>query len=77
MSKMDISALFGNILDNAIEGTRKVEDPGNRHIRLYVNAKKGFLKILAENTFSGNAMMKTEDGWFRVNVLIPMPESDK
>ena len=113
MSKMDISALFGNILDNAIEGTRKVDDPGDRHIRLYVNAQKGFLKILAENTFSGivsfeegipmtgktyevgyhgygvrsirataekyggSALMKTEDGWFRVNVLIPMPESDK
>lgn len=107
MNKMDISALFGNILDNAIEGTRKVEDPGNRHIRLYVNTQKGFLKILAENTFSGkvsfeegipatskthevgyhgygvrsirataekyggNVIMKTEDGWFRVHVLIP------
>ena len=27
--------------------------------------------------YGGNAIMKTEDGWFRVNVLIPMPESDK
>ena len=107
MNKMDISALFGNILDNAIEGTRKVDDPENRHIRLYVNTQKGFLKILAENTFSGkvsfeegipatskthevgyhgygvrsirataekyggNVIMKTEDGWFRVHVLIP------
>lgn len=53
MSKMDISALFGNILDNAIEGTRRVEDPENRHIRLYVSSQKGFLKILAENTFCG------------------------
>ena len=107
MNKMDISALFGNILDNAIEGTRKVEDPDDRRIRLYVNTQKGFLKILAENTFSGkvsfeegipmtsktheigyhgygvrsirataekyggNVIMKTEDGWFRVHVLIP------
>ena len=107
MNKMDISALFGNILDNAIEGTRKVDDPENHHIRLYVNTQKGFLKILAENTFSGkvsfeegipatskthevgyhgygvrsirataekyggNVIMKTEDGWFRVHVLIP------
>ena len=54
MSKMDISALFGNILDNAIEGTRKVEDPENRRIRLYVNTQKGFLKILAENTYAGS-----------------------
>ena len=108
MSKMDISALFGNILDNAIEGTRKVEKPEDRHIRLYVSSQKGFLKILAENTFNGNvsfeegipktsknyelgyhgygvrsirataekydgsAMMKIEDGWFQVHVLIPM-----
>lgn len=107
MNKMDISALFGNILDNAIEGTRKVDDPEDRHIRLYVNAQKGFLKILAENTFSGkvsfeegipmtskthevgyhgygvrsirataekydgNVIMKAENGWFRVHVLIP------
>ncbi len=107
MNKMDISALFGNILDNAIEGTRKVEDPEDRRIRLYVNTQKGFLKILAENTFygkvsfeegipatskthevgyhgygvrsirataekyGGNVIMKTEDGWFRVHVLIP------
>jgi hypothetical protein len=107
MSKMDISALFGNMLDNAIEGTRKVEDPDGRHIRLYVSSQKGFLKILTENTYSGNiafeegipqtsktyevgyhgygvrsirataekyggsAIMKTEDGWFQVHVLIP------
>ncbi|MBP3880805.1 MAG: GHKL domain-containing protein [Lachnospiraceae bacterium] len=107
MDKMDISALFGNILDNAIEGTRKVDEPEDRRIRLYVNAQKGFLKILAENTFrgkvsfeegipmtskthevgyhgygvrsirataekyDGNVIMKAEDGWFRVHVLIP------
>ena len=84
-----------------------MEDPEDRHIRLYVNTQKGFLKILAENTFygkvsfeegipatskthevgyhgygvrsirataekyGGNVIMKTEDGWFRVHVLIP------
>ncbi|HAB93820.1 MAG TPA: ATP-binding protein [Lachnospiraceae bacterium] len=111
MNKMDISALFGNILDNAIEGTRKVEKQENRHIRLYVSTQKGFLKILAQNTFNGNisfeegipktsknyeigyhgfgvrsirataekyggsAMMKIEDGWFQVHVLIPQQQS--
>ncbi len=112
MSKMDISALFGNILDNAIEGTRKVEKREDRHIRLYVSVQKGFLKVLAQNTFNGDisfeqgmprtsktyelgyhgygvrsirataekyggsAMMKIEDGWFQVHVLIPQQRAD-
>ena len=112
MSKMDISALFGNILDNAIEGTRRVEKAEDRRIRLNVSSRKGFLKILAQNTFNGDisfeegiprtsktyevgyhgygvrsirataekyggsAMMKIEDGWFQVHVLIPEPQAD-
>jgi sensor histidine kinase regulating citrate/malate metabolism len=109
---MDISALFGNILDNAIEGTRRVEKAEDRRIRLNVSSRKGFLKILAQNTFNGDisfeegiprtsktyevgyhgygvrsirataekyggsAMMKIEDGWFQVHILIPEPQAD-
>ena len=54
MGALDLSFRFGTpYLFTAIEGTRRVEDPENRHIRLYVSSQKGFLKILAENTFCG------------------------
>ena len=60
MDKMDVSALFGNILDNAIEAASKVKEGGERRIRLYVSEKKGFVKVLAENTYAGDLLF--EDG---------------
>ena len=54
MEMMDISALFGNILDNAIESSEKIEDPKKRVICLVVVVQKGFLRIRAENYFLGN-----------------------
>lgn len=44
----DLSALFANILDNAIESVLKEEEP-NRIIKLNVMKKKGFLIIKQEN----------------------------
>lgn len=58
MEMMDISALFGNILDNAIESSEKVEDPQKRVICLVIVVQKGFLRIRAENYFSGNIEMR-------------------
>lgn len=49
MEDMDISALFGNILDNAIEGVEKLEDREKRLIHLSVARQKGFLRIRVEN----------------------------
>ena len=49
MGVMDVSALFGNVLDNAIEGVSKLSDPEQRLIRLSVTRRKGFLRIKAEN----------------------------
>ena len=48
MEDMDISALFGNILDNAIE-SGKVEGTGKRLIHLSVAKQKHFLRIRCEN----------------------------
>ena len=47
---MEIAALFGNMLDNAIESTERISDAQKRLIRLYVTAEKGFLRIRIENT---------------------------
>ncbi|MDO4328290.1 MAG: GHKL domain-containing protein, partial [Lachnospiraceae bacterium] len=49
MDDMDISALFGNMLDNAIEAVQKLPDKERRLIRLYVVQEKQFLRICTEN----------------------------
>ena len=45
----EISALFGNALDNAIEGVGKLPDPEQRLIHLSVTQQKGFLRVKIEN----------------------------
>ena len=49
MNDMEISSLFGNMLDNAIENVEKQKDHDKRLIRLYVDQEKGFLRIRMEN----------------------------
>lgn len=53
MEDSDIYALFGNILDNAMEAVSKVSDPDKRQISLTVSNREGFLLIEAENFYSG------------------------
>lgn len=60
MDEMEIAALFGNMLDNAIESVERVEDPAQRLIRLYVAAENGFLRIRMENTCAET--LRFEDG---------------
>ena len=49
MSDMDISALFGNMLDNAIESVEKLDEREKRLIHLKVAKQKNFLRIHIEN----------------------------
>jgi len=49
MGVVEVSAIFGNALDNAIEGVSKLPDPSQRLIRLSVARQKGFLRIKVEN----------------------------
>ena len=49
MEDMEIAALFGNMLDNAIESAERISDPAKRIIRLHVAADKGFLRVRIEN----------------------------
>ncbi|MCD7918721.1 MAG: GHKL domain-containing protein [Clostridiales bacterium] len=46
---MDLSALFGNALDNAIEAVVQLPDPEQRLIHLSVSQERGFLRIRLEN----------------------------
>lgn len=49
MEVVDLSTLFGNALDNAIEGVSQFEDPEQRLIHLSVSRQKSFLRIRVEN----------------------------
>ena len=49
----EVYSLFGNALDNAIEGTAKVADPERRLIHLSVARQKGFAAIRIENCYDG------------------------
>ena len=49
MEDMDVSALFGNMLDNAIESTEKQQEKQKRLIWLYVTKEKQFVRIRTEN----------------------------
>lgn len=108
MSPFDISALFGNALDNAMESVVKIEDPEQRLIHLQVSRQKNFVHISIENRYAGqlrfihglpvtskkdhryhgfgvrsirqtaakyggSATVSSEEGWFRLNILIPFP----
>lgn len=49
MAEMDICALFGNVLDNAIESVEQLEDKEKRLIHLSIARQKSFLRIRVEN----------------------------
>lgn len=53
MADGDIYALFGNILDNAIDAVSRLEDQELRAISLTVSNRDGFVLIEEENYFSG------------------------
>lgn len=53
MDPMDISALFGNALDNAIEGTEKIADKQERLIHMAIDRQKSFVRIYVENRYTG------------------------
>lgn len=53
MDIMDISSLFGNALDNAIESVGAIHDKEKRLIHLTISQNKGFVRIRIENCYGG------------------------
>ncbi len=49
MEPMDISAFFGNAVENAIESVEKITSPERRLIHIAVGKEKSFLRIRIEN----------------------------
>ncbi|WP_454049788.1 ATP-binding protein [Cellulomonas sp. Marseille-Q8402] len=60
MSAMDVSAVFGNALDNAIDGVMAVPDSEKRLIKVALYARDRFVMVTFENYFTGE--LRTEDG---------------
>ncbi|MFF1528016.1 ATP-binding protein [Cellulomonas sp. NPDC058312] len=60
MSAMDVSAVFGNALENAIDGVLAVPDPERRLIKVAVFVRDRFVMMTFENYFTGE--LRTEDG---------------
>lgn len=58
MDPIDISTLFGNLLDNAIESVNHLKDKEKRLIHLAVAKQKGFLRIRVENYYEGELVYK-------------------
>lgn len=53
MDVMDVSALFGNALDNAIEAVIALPDPEHRLIQVAVYAQDSFVMVRVENYYEG------------------------
>ena len=56
----DLYALFGNVLDNAIEAVSKIQDTERRCIGLHVQSFDGFVSIMTDNYYDGE--IKFKDG---------------
>jgi len=54
MSSMDIATLFGNALDNAIEASRRIDDPAKRLIKLALFRQGQMVVIRIDNWFDGH-----------------------
>lgn len=53
VSDIDLCAVLGNLLDNAMESCLKIENGDDRFIRLYIGTLKGQLYISVTNSASG------------------------
>lgn len=57
-SEGDLYALFGNILDNAIEAVSQISDVERRCIGLHVQSFPGFVSIMTDNYYEGKIDFK-------------------
>lgn len=53
ISEVDLSLIIGNLMDNAMEACMRVDDLGQRFIRVYIDILKGQLYIYVMNATAG------------------------
>ncbi len=63
LSGTDLCVILGNLLDNAIEACEKIENTGDRFIRVYIGKLKSQLYISVSNSADGQ--MKKVGGDYR------------
>lgn len=60
VSDLDLCVILGNLLDNAIESCRKIKDPDERFIRVYIGILKKQLYISIINATSETVKQRTD-----------------
>ena len=58
MDIMDLAALFGNALDNAIEATEKLSEEEKKIIHFRISRKNSFVRISIVNPYIGKLEYK-------------------
>ena len=56
ISEIDLCVIIGNLLDNAIEACKRIDDETGRFIRVYADMKRDSLYLSVTNATSGKAM---------------------
>ena len=57
----DLCVLLGNVIDNAIEGVSKLENPAERAISLQIRRATGLVLMTCDNPYAGTVRLR-EDG---------------
>lgn len=60
VNEIDLCVIIGNLLDNAIESCRKIEDKDERFIRVYIGVLKQQLYISITNATSESVRQRTD-----------------
>ena len=60
VSDLDLCVILGNLLDNAIESCRKIKNPDERFIRIYIGILKKQLYISITNATSETVKQRTD-----------------
>ena len=58
---MDLTAIFSNLLQNAIEACEKIQPPKERYIEVYIKSQGEFISIRIENTVDGELMKQNKN----------------
>ena len=69
VADIDLCVIIGNLMDNAMEGAIKLENPEDRFIRVYIREMKGQLYISITNSTEGK-VKKTNQGYISTKLGI-------
>lgn len=69
VADIDLCIIIGNLMDNAMEATLKIENPDERFIRVYIREMKKQLYISITNS-SGGKVKKTSLGYVSTKIGI-------